>query len=78
MFRPAGPYSGVYDVLFFVFLKESASLILLASGYILYVSICGGGLNMRCYYLLLLCYFLYCYSICVFLLTCVFLFCSPR
>jgi hypothetical protein len=29
MFRPTWPSSGVYDVSFFIFLKESASLLLL-------------------------------------------------
>jgi hypothetical protein len=35
MFRPTWPFSSVYDVFTFIFLNESASLVLLARGFTL-------------------------------------------
>jgi hypothetical protein len=41
MFRPTWPSLSVYNVFTSIFLKESASLVLLARGYPLHVSICA-------------------------------------
>jgi hypothetical protein len=39
LFFTTWPSSGVYDVFIFIFLKESASLVLLARGYALHMKI---------------------------------------
>jgi hypothetical protein len=69
MFRPTWPSSCMYDVLLFLFLKESASLLLLpcpARGYTMHVFICAFLL----FFFSLVSWFLCaCFPACLFLLS---------